>query len=450
MTIQVIPSSLTPIEATDRIASLDIMRGIVLCGILIMNINGFGLAFGYNDPSVLGGDTGLNLYTWMVTNLLFEGTMRALFSLLFGVGMFIFLDRLVKKGAGINAADIYFRRITWLLVFGLIHGYLLLWVGEILYNYALMGFLVYSFRKMVPIKLMIIGLSLMIMGTGWNYYDYRQDEKWFAKVQQAELVVSSGQELTKELKEAKDSWEERASKTSPEATAKFIEEMQKGYFSVVNHLGPIMYDFNVTDPYRGDLWDVLGMMLIGIAFFKWGLLSGEKPSSVYWLMVGIGYPIGIAINYYEIQLILEAKFSAFSFIESNVTYYWGRFFVAMGHIGLIMLFCKSTFFTWLKSSLAAVGKMALTNYLMHSVICMFVFTGVGFGLFGQLERFELLYVVVSIWIFQLIFSPIWLKYFQFGPMEWLWRSLSYMQKPQFRKRNNSGQPLLAKMRILQD
>ena len=208
-----------------------------------------------------------------------------------------------------NAADIYFRRISWLLVFGLIHGYLLLWVGEILYNYALMGFLVYSFRNMVPKKLLIIGLLLMIIGTGWNYYDYRQDNKWFAKVEEADLALASGQELTKDLKEAKDSWEKRESKTSPEATEKFIEEMQKGYFSVLAHLAPINYDFNVNEPYRGDLWDVLSMMLIGIALFKWGILSGEKSSSVYWLMVGIGYPIGIAINYYEMKLVLDAQFS---------------------------------------------------------------------------------------------------------------------------------------------
>jgi uncharacterized protein len=106
----------------------------------------------------------------------------------------------------------------------------------------------------------------------------------------------------------------------------------------------------------------------------------------------------------------------------------------MGHVGLIMLFCKIPILGWLKTSLAAVGKMALTNYLMHSVICMFVFTGVGFGLFGQLERFELLYVVLVIWVFQLIVSPIWLTYYQFGPMEWLWRSLSYMKKQDFRQR----------------
>ncbi|RIW18886.1 DUF418 domain-containing protein [Algoriphagus lacus] len=409
------------------------MRGIVLFGILIMNINGFGLAFGYNNPSVLGGDTGLNLYTWMVSNLFFEGTMRALFSLLFGVGMFIFLDRLMKKGAGINAADIYFRRITWLLVFGLIHGYLLLWVGEILYDYALMGFLVYSFRRMVPKKLMLTGLLLLSIGTAWYYFDYQKDLEWYTKVQEAEVAIAAGQEPSKELKEAKDSWEKRLAETSPEMMAGYTEEMQKGYFSVVKHLAPINFDFNTKAPYREDIWDVLSMMLIGIALFKWGLLSGEKPFSIYWIFVGIGYPIGIAINYYEMQLILDAKFSPLSFSESNITYYWGRFFVSMGHIGLIMIFCKSNILIWLKSSLSAVGKMALTNYIMHSLICMVVFTGVGFGLFGKLQRYELLYVVFSIWIFQLILSPIWLRYFDYGPMEWLWRNLSYQKVHPIRK-----------------
>jgi uncharacterized protein len=113
----------------------------------------------------------------------------------------------------------------------------------------------------------------------------------------------------------------------------------------------------------------------------------------------------------------------------------------MGHIGLIMLFSKSNFLIWLKSSLASVGKMALTNYIMHSVICMIVFTGVGFGLFGKLQRYELLYVVFPIWIFQLILSPIWLRYFHYGPLEWLWRNLSYRRVHSFRK--ESPQPILS-------
>ena len=107
----------------------------------------------------------------------------------------------------------------------------------------------------------------------------------------------------------------------------------------------------------------------------------------------------------------------------------------MGHVALIMLFCKINVLAWLKAALAAVGKMALTNYVMHSIFAMIIFTGVGFGLFGALKRHELLYVVLSIWIFQLIISPIWLRYYQFGPLEWIWRNLSYMKRHPLKKKS---------------
>lgn len=424
---------LIPIRPSERILSLDVMRGVVLFGILLMNINGFGLGFGYNDPSVQGGDTGLNLYTWMTTNLFFEGTMRALFSLLFGVGMFIFLDRLTKKGAGIKAADVFFRRLMWLLVFGLIHGYLLLWLGEILYQYALMGFLVYSFRLMAPKKLVIAALLLFCIGTTWNYFDYAGQKKLVSQVVEAKVLTTSGQELSKELEKATESWDAQEKERSPEATEEFNTGMSQGYFGSVAFLAPYNMEFNTISPYRTDVWDVLSMMLFGIALFKWGFLTGEKRASQYWLMVMIGYAIGIAIKYYEMQTILEARFSILSFKQADVAYYWGRFFMAIGHIGLIMLFCKVPFFDWLKNGLAAVGKMALTNYLMHSVICMFIFTGVGFGLIGKLERYELLFVVFGTWLFQFILSPIWLRHFHFGPMEWLWRNLSYQKVHALRK-----------------
>lgn len=430
---QINPTTLAPLQASERIQSLDVMRGIVLCGILLMNINGFGLALAYENPTVSGGSTGLNLYTWMATNLFFEGTMRALFSLLFGVGMFIFLDRLLKKGAGIKAADVFFRRLTWLLVFGLIHGYLLLWVGEILYQYALMGFLVYSFRLMAPKKLVITALILFSIGTVWNYADYKGAEKWMAELEEVKQYEGEGKELTKELKAAKENWEKREEKMSPEAVEEHNEKMHQGYFGVVAFLAPTNFEFDTVWPYRGDVWDVLSMMLIGIALFRWGILTGEKSISFYMGMVAIGYVVGLAINYYEMRIVMDDNFSFLAFSKSNVTYYWGRFFVAMGHVGLIMLFCKTPILGWLKSSIAAVGKMALTNYLMHSVICMIVFTGVGFSLFGKLERYELLYVVFSIWVFQLILSPIWLHYFHYGPAEWLWRNLSYLKVHAIRK-----------------
>jgi uncharacterized protein len=425
---------LTPSKALERIQSLDVMRGIVLFGILLMNINGMALARAYGDPTVSGGATGWDLYTWITTNMLFEGTMRALFSLLFGAGMFILLDRMEKKGAGIKAADIYFRRLMWLLLFGLIHAYLLLWTGEILYSYALMGFLVYSFRNMAPKKLIISALILFSIGTIWNYAAYKSDVKLMENVALVEHYKTDGKALTDELKEASEKWEEIQKERSPEAIAEYNTNMKKSYFGVVAFLAPINMHAEKYYFYRYDVWDILSMMLLGIAFFKLKVLSAVKSYRFYSIMALVGYGIGLSVNYYEVQMILDNNFSKLSFSKSNITYDLGRVAVAMGHIGAIMLLCKLPILAMLKNALGAVGKMALTNYVMHSVFAMFIFTGAGFGLFGEFQRHELLYIVFFIWVFQLIASPLWLKYHYFGPLEWLWRNLSYKKRHTLKKK----------------
>lgn len=422
-----------PLANSERILPLDIMRGFVLCGILLMNITGFGLAGAYSDPTVSGGSTGWNLYAWITTNMFFEGTMRALFSLLFGAGSFIILDRLNKKDAGIKAADIYFRRLTWMLVFGLIHGYLLLWVGEILYDYAIMGFLLFSFRNMAPKKLVLSALLLLAIGTCWTYKDYRDDKKLVENVALAQTTTAQGKELSKELKDATTKWEKIQERRSPEHIAEVNENRRKGYLHLVPYLAARNMETDTTEMYRYDLWDILSMMLLGIAFFKWNMLSGNKSYRFYGLMVVSGYAIGLTTNYFEVSTIISNHFSFLAFSKTNVSYDLGRVTMAIGHIGLIMIFTKLPILNWLKLRIAAVGKMALTNYIMHSLICMVIFTGVGFGLFGKLQRYELYYVVFSVWLLQLILSPVWLKYFHFGPIEWLWRRLSYQYKPPFRK-----------------
>ena len=422
------------VNTTERVQALDIMRGIVLLGILLMNINGFGLANAYADPTVSGGAGGLNLYTWITTNLFFEGTMRGLFSLLFGIGMFILLNRSKEREAGIAGPDIYFRRLTWMLFFGLVHGYLLLWTGEILYDYALMGFLVYSFRNMAPKKLLLAAAFLISIGTFWNFVSHQNNLKMLDNVAIAKANLAAGKTLTEDQEAATKKWETIEKEKSPAFINDYNEKMRSGYFTVVKHLAPENMESDTLWFYKWDLWDILSMMLIGIALFKWNILSAEKSFRFYGLMVAAGYIIGLSINYYEIQMIMKDNFSFIAFSKSNITYYLGRLAIALGHIGAIMILVKAPVLMWLKRRLAAVGQMALTNYLMHSVICMIVFTGVGFGLFGKLQRYELLYVVFSIWIFQLIVSPIWLKHFEFGPIEWLWRRLSYLQNPAFKKK----------------
>lgn len=269
-----------------------------------------------------------------------------------------------------------------------------------------------------------------------------------ANVALAEKNKAGGTPLTKEQKEASTRWEKIQEERSPQAIAEYNNSMRKGYLDLVPFLAPRNLKTDTYWTYRYDPWDVLSMMLIGIALYKLNILSAQRSFRLYLGMMFFGYLVGLSVNYYEVKTILDANFSFMSFSKTNLTYDVGRVAVSMGHVGTIMVFCKSGVLTLLRRSLAAVGKMALTNYIMQSLICMIVFTGVGFGLFGKLQRYELLYVVFSIWIFQLIVSPIWLKYFYYGPMEWLWRNLSYrkLHPMRIRKTETTLSPVFAEVK----
>ena len=271
-----------------------------------------------------------------------------------------------------------------------------------------------------------------------------------ANVALASTYKAEGRELTKELKEATEAWNKIQEKRSPEAVKEKESNMRKDYLSVMAHLAPTNLETDTYWTYRYDPWDVLSMMLLGLALYKRNVLSAQRSFRFYGLMVLFGYTIGLLVNYYEVNLIMSNQFSFLSFSKSNLTYDLGRVAIAMGHVGSIMLFCKSGILTWLRRRLASVGKMALTNYIMHSVICLFLFTGAGFGMFGKFQRYELLYVVFSIWVVQLILSPIWLKYFYYGPLEWMWRNLSYQKMQPMRKRKLPAMVTVVKERETSD
>ncbi len=428
---------LGPVTATERIRALDVLRGVALLGILLMNIAGFGLVFmAYGDPTVQGGAEGLNLLVWKINNLFFEGTMRALFSMLFGVGMVLMTSRMINRGGGLEVADIYYRRTIWLLIFGVIHAYLILWPGEILFSYGLYGLFLFPFRN-APAKKLIIGVVVLIMfGFALQYYQYSANMDYYKKYELAQ-TFEEGAEMPDEIREGKEAWEGMMAEMKPDEDRihKNTESMHKGYLDLVLFLAPINRMVQTSFNYDYNPWDVLPMMLLGIALFKLQVITASLRRRSYLLMMLMGYGIGVAINYYETSLLLNDNFSVLAFMKSGLTYPFGRVAVAFGHIGLVMLFCKSGILGFLRNALAAVGRMALTNYIMHSVICAFVFTGIGFSLFGQLERYELYYVVGGIWLFQLILSPIWLKYFRFGPLEWLWRSLTYRERQPFLRKS---------------
>jgi uncharacterized protein len=425
-----------PTHNKRRINSLDVIRGIALLGILLMNINGMGLPFSYSDPSVLGHTEGLNFWVWFTNELFFEGTMRGLFTLLFGAGVILLTTRLVDRGAGISTADIYYRRMIWLLLFGLFNSWILLWQGDILYPYALFGLLLFPFRNHSVKNLFTIAAILISIGIVWDISDYRELSNLEKETEIAMENKMSGEVLAEDEISAIDEWEKENTKKSKEEIEQDIENMNAGYFQVMQNKASMIQMMQTWFPYRLWAWDILSYMFIGMAFFKLKIFQGGRSIKFYLLMASIGYLAGLSINYYETQYVISNNYEVLAMAKASQTYQLGRLAVTMGHVGLFMLFIKAGILGFLQKSLAAVGRMALSNYLMHSIITTILFYGFGFGLYGQLERYELYYIVFSIWIFQLITSPVWLKYFLFGPFEWLWRSLTYGKKQAFLKTDN--------------
>lgn len=422
-----------PVRGRERIEAMDVLRGVALFGILLMNITAFGLPHAYSDPTVYGGAEGADLWSWIVTQMGFEGTQRGLFSLLFGAGVVLFVSKLEAAGRS-DAADIYFRRNLWLVVFGVIHCFLLLWIGEILFFYGVTALFVFAFRKMAPKHLIAIAAAGLIFNAGWNLLDTRYALDLAAKNAQAEEMSTNGQELDDDLEAAQEEWSKFVSEFKPdeETLKEDIEAHKGGYLDIMIFQAPTGTYFESWWLYRY-FFDIFSMMLIGMALFKTGVLTLEKKMRYYVMMMLIGYPIGLITNYFETGWILNHDFSVISQVQASVTYDLGRLAMTLGHVGALLAFCQSGVFSILRRSLAAVGRMALTNYVSHSVICAFVFYGFGFGLYGDLQRHELYYVVFGIWIFQLIASPLWLGRFRFGPLEWGWRALTYMQRPSIRR-----------------
>lgn len=425
------PATAGAAPAARRIEALDFVRGVALCGILLMNITGFGLPDAYTNPTNAGGATGANLWAWIITEVGFEGTQRALFSMLFGASVILLTSRLEAAGRP-DAADIYFRRNLWLIGFGLVNAFIFLWFGDILYAYGVAALFVFAFRKMAAKWLLAIGVGALVLGAVWNVYDNRVLLDAHEAYGAATQAQAGGAALTEAQQGAIDAWEEARTefKSTPEEIADAVQARTSGYWAAFVRTASINAFFQTWFLYRY-FFDLFGMMLIGMGLFRLGVLTLERPARVYWAMLLAGYGIGITVNIFETRWIMDHQFSAVSFAQAHISYDLGRLAMTVGHLGALLLFVRSGALAWLRRAFAAVGQMAVTNYLAHSVVCGLLFIGLGW--YNRLERHELYYVVFAIWAAQLVISLLWLKRFRFGPVEWLWRTLTYMERQPMRR-----------------
>jgi uncharacterized protein len=426
---------IAPTSETNRIESIDVFRGFALLGILLLNIIGFGLfSPSYSNPAFdLAGAAMANTWTWATIELFAEGAMRCLFSILFGAGVVLF-----TTGDNAKSGWIHYKRTFWLLMFGLFDAYILLWNGDILVTYALAGTVLYLLRNRSAKTLFIISgilvllMSLQHLGMGFalkqtsNMYD------------EAILADAAGQAetISDEKRAAAIAWEDFANDFSlnPEEVEAELAARTTNYpdaFTWNAKKNAEVYTF-VLPIFL--IWDALAMMLLGMAFYKTGVLQAARNPAFYKKLMFLGFGIGLLINGYEVSRAHSSGFDLLAtFAQMQPTYHIGRIGLAFGYIGLLGWICQAGYLKSLTSRLSAVGRMALSNYLMHSLICAVIFTGLGFGLLGQLQRVELYGIVIVIWLFQLWLSPVWLGRFRFGPVEWLWRTLTYGKAPGFKR-----------------
>lgn len=428
-----------PVNQSERIIILDSLRGIAILGILLMNIPGFALPDPVmDDPSILNEWGTVNFKTWYFISWFMEGSQRALFSMLFGAGIILFITRQEKKTEGLWPTDYFLRRQLWLLVFGLFNAFVLLWFWDILFQYAIIGIIMFAFRRLSP-KVLIIGaiISLLLMTARENVDAFRT-RKMIYKGEMIAKMDTTVTKLTDHQKDDLGAMNGFKEKTTTEAK---LKKMEKNIATVRGSYGDF-YEYQSGRSFYGEvhytydgLWDIMVFMFLGMAFFKNGVMLGKASAKVYWgLFIG-GLGIGLILSYFRLQPLIDYKFNYFDYTKNTSFEFYeiSRTFRALGIFGLIMLLYKSGWFNWFFALMRPVGQMAFTNYLMQSLLVGLFFYGIGFGMYGKLQRYEMYYVVAATWILQIIWSHIWLRFFRFGPLEWCWRSLTYWKKQPFRK-----------------
>jgi uncharacterized protein len=320
-------------------------------------------------------------------------------------------------------------------VFGIAHAYLF-WSGDILYPYALCALVLYPFRKLSARSLLIFGTVLIFVNAGLyvnkgfeTTTTLREGEAALAAhdaCKKLTTVQESSQEYYEGWRETNRPTAEELAKDAKHWRGNPLEVLKARAERVAGSHNESLYSPTSVN------WDVWCMMFIGMGLMKLGVLTGERDSRFYARLAFIGFGIGIPLNSVTAWIVIRSHFDPPMEDFTSSVYDSGRLAMALGYMGAIMLLMRTgallRLTSPLASSLAAVGQMAFSNYIFQSLITSVIFTGYGFKLYGTLEPYQLYYVILPIWIFQVIASPLWLRYFRFGPLEWCWRSLTYWKR----------------------
>ena len=401
----------SPISAGERLESLDVLRGFALLGILAMNIRAMAAPFSaYMYPYAFFDYDGASRLAYAFTSIGFDLKMMGLFSMLFGAGVLLYAGK--PTASGRPPRGLWFRRMFWLLVIGLVHAYLI-WDGDILVPYALCGILLLWWVRRLPAWALLTGAVVMLaVGAAFGVFHAVSWDSIPAaeRAQELEIWMPTPAQAQSQLETMRGSYAQIVAARAP-----FVVIAQTMYFA---------FFF---------LWRCGGMMLLGMALFKWGFLDGGRPAGTYVRTALICIPLGLALAAYGVVELERVRFRMPDRTTPDLWNYAGAAFASVGYASALILLVKRRAVPALRQRLAAIGRMAFSNYLLQSTLTAILFLGWGFGFVGRLDYAGQLVVVAAIWLLQLAVSPWWLARYQFGPAEWLWRSLTYWQLQPMRR-----------------
>lgn len=391
-----------PTPSNERIATLDILRGLALLGILLMNLEAFS---GPLDLSFTGIDVhwqGMDRWADAFVYIFVQGKFFTLFSLLFGAGFAVMAQR--AEVAGRDFTRFYLRRSLGLLIIGLLHA-VLVWSGDILLTYALLSFVLLAFREAPRSWLPVLGIAA-----------------YLGAVALMMLLGAVMSLLPDDATAAQTASMQAASEAQRQAYAH--GSYGQAVIQRLRDLGMALGALLLVGP------QVLGMFLIGAWFARSGAVAQPQDyPRLYACLRWVALPVGLGVMLYSVWLLPYVAPGRFDLRT-------GAIYALNAVAGLLM--CTG-YLAWgvrwsgLLHWLAPAGRMALSNYLAQSLVCTFVFYGYGLGWFEQMGRAWQLLFAVALFAAQVVFSRWWLQRFRFGPAEWLWRGFTYLQLPPLRR-----------------
>ena len=415
--------ALQPTATTEREIFMDVLRGFAILGIFIANL-GSGFSF-YNADANLTGPMLLpkwDHYMQFLHHMFIEGKFYSIFSLLFGWGIALQIRR--GEAKGINAAAFVRRRLGFLLILGFIH--LMIWPGDIVFFYALLGFALLPLRKFSNKTLLITGGVLILSPILLYGLKMRFPELNYP----AQKLYETGGWMDSHLNPRFNNLSSQEDFMTAMKKATWFEILKGNMAGFFYRYGYLFFVSRISK--------VLGMFLIGYVvgrtdFYK-NLMQHKKL--VYYI-IGFGLAIGLPANYFLAHYMSTAMGDYFQLKEKGmyqtIFYALGVVPLAMAYVGLFALTFQTNSGKKILSFLAPAGKMAFTNYIMHSLIGNFVFMGAGLGYMGTVGPVYFTLFGILVFIAQIFISKLWLNYFNYGPVEWLWRSASYKKWQPFKK-----------------